>query len=246
MFRSNDLSLLLGGYGLNLANIFAEMDAENAKEARKVAYEKYGIEFEEKSCGSPKLNIPIKYMDLTIEKGYLYFYYHDEVKIDLYDNTGKFLFTGISIKNIGKGFFLVEEKENTNKDSSDKLSRLHNINGFVSEHYYRFVFDTRFTEFGYCQLGCVETNKNSKRKYCHVIIDESGKEVFINSGMSDYLYLKGIIVNHNKGYTNLLTGKLLCGKSYSGSNDTKNYLFVREGEKMNQINFHTGELTIWE
>lgn len=245
MFRNNELSLLLGGYGLNLGNLFAEIDAENAKEARKAAYEKYGIEFEDKNCGSPKLNIPIKYMDLSIKKGYLYFYHNDEVKIDLYDNTGKFLFTGISIEDIGKGFFLVEEKENKDKDSSDKLCRLCNINGFVSEHYYRAIFDTKFTEYGYCQLACSETNKKSKRKYHNVVVDETGKEVFINSGMCDYLYIKGVIIHHKDGYTNLLTGKLLCSKGY-GSHDTNNYQFVKDHNKVTQINFRTGEITIWD
>lgn len=210
-----------------LMSIMNSIDSQNKKEARLALFKKLGIELQDNLLGSDLLGINYKYCDIEVKNNFLYCFHDEEIKIDLYDITGKFLFSGRDIKQIEDKWFLVEVMDE--EEDGKKFCKLMSLDGFVSEHYYRGVMDSKFTSEGYAILAAEEKNDKSDRKYKKIIVNKEGKEIFVSDSFS-YPYIYGNVMIDDKNLYNLLTGEIICQK-YSSSIHSKNHIIFQSYDK---------------
>ncbi len=185
--------------------------------------------------------IPHQYS--RIEIGGKYLTCHSLDKKTVYTKGGKLLFGCTDFKYYNEGMFLVGNKIETvivsGKRNDEFGYALYNEENKQTEAIFKpYGWSEKFNESGFLLVNIFGEFKNSS------IINKSGDIVF-QSDSYDSPYLKGVICIHNNKIINLLTGNVICKKSYGSGMDTDEFMFVQvDSNCIYQINKSNGEFII--
>ncbi len=191
--------------------------------------------------GIERLGIPHEYTHIEI--GGKYFTCLSSDKKTIYTKEGKLLFRCTDYRYYKQGMFLVgNSKDMTDADydiSNDFGYALYNEENKLTDQIFRpHGMSEHFNESGFVILSVY--GKFSEK----VIVNKSGDIVFQSNSFKSP-YLKGIIVVQDDVYTNLLTGNVICKRSYATPMDTNEFTFVQvDSNCIYQININNGDFII--
>ncbi len=228
----------IGGYGIpSLESIVSMIGVSQKKRQR----EEFGITSINGFEGIERLGIPHKYMHIEIGGKYLTCLLND--KKTVYTTEGACLFECTDFRYYKQGMFLVGKGKDANKKtgeiSDDFGYALYNEGNKITEPIFKpcGILES-FNESGFTIVGLFGKWRSN------VVINKLG-EIAFQSDSFDSPYLKGIICQHGNEIINLLTGNVICKKTYSSGMDTHEFMFVQvDSNCIYQINKNNGDFII--
>jgi hypothetical protein len=205
----------------NIMGLFSEWEKEKN---RKIV----GITFNDGYYGVPIVNIPFKYCRIDfVDKHYKCL---NDDSCDVYDKTGKILFSCTNYDYLGYDMFLVRQ-------SKSEGYSLYCNDEKLTDPIFKDHSSSKFNNKGYCTCGLIDEFS------AKIIINKKG-EILFKSTKFSYINLHGIIFNIDNEWYNIETLEKIADYCYERL-EINDFLFLKiESNCVLQVNKDTGDIII--